>query len=358
VAVYGDTRGNREGHRAVVAAIAAVKPDLVVFTGDAIECRPAGHLPDLGIWSYLVPFWPQYIRGHPLFSLNTLVPFPAVIHEVLVSPFLPVRDPDGFNGFLEDTAPLRRDARIPFLFVPGNHDLYHRFDREAVARLFGSPIGSGGKDPHGLWYSLDTGGVRFLMLDTGTDVLGDTDPLPPNGPQLAWLETALADAERRGLVTIVCFHIPAFSSGREDPPMPSVRRRIVEGVLDRHRVGLVISGHAHAYERIVRPGKDGSSLTYVVSGGGGAPFHHAVGGERQPGSRVFIEETLHFVLLEIGQGAIQGRMVPVKAPTAGGQPGEKPIDAFEVLVPPADRAGATRGGRSRGRSSATGARSS
>src|SRR5260221_4884734 len=68
VAVYGDCRDNREAHRAVVAAIRAARPDLVIFTGDALGCRPAGHLPDLGAWTYIIPFWPQYMRGCPLFS--------------------------------------------------------------------------------------------------------------------------------------------------------------------------------------------------------------------------------------------------------------------------------------------------
>src|SRR5215510_6392854 len=63
VAVYGDTRGNRPVHRQVVAAISEQKPDLVIFTGDALECLPVGHLPDYGGWQYAIPFWPQVHRN-------------------------------------------------------------------------------------------------------------------------------------------------------------------------------------------------------------------------------------------------------------------------------------------------------
>ena len=52
--------------------------DFVVFTGDAIDCYPAGNMPDLGPPGYLVPFWPQHLRGYPLFSLTTLLPFPQL----------------------------------------------------------------------------------------------------------------------------------------------------------------------------------------------------------------------------------------------------------------------------------------
>src|SRR5258706_3211123 len=44
--IYGDTRGNRRVHRAVVEAITHANPSLVLFTGDALSCLPVGHMPD------------------------------------------------------------------------------------------------------------------------------------------------------------------------------------------------------------------------------------------------------------------------------------------------------------------------
>ncbi|HEY6888832.1 MAG TPA: metallophosphoesterase, partial [Solirubrobacter sp.] len=163
VAVYGDTRGNRPTHRAVAAAIAGERPDLVVFTGDALECLPVGHMPDLGGWQYAIPFWPQYHRRYPVALLATLVPFPAGLHDTVGTLVAAPRDPAGFNAFLEDSAPLR-DRGAPLLFVAGNHDLYHRFDREALGRLLGRPADR-------LWYAVDAGAWRFVVLDTGTDLL-------------------------------------------------------------------------------------------------------------------------------------------------------------------------------------------
>ncbi len=322
VAVYGDTRGNREIHRAVVAAIAAEGPDLVVFTGDALTCIPAGHVPDYGGWNYAIPLWPQYHRGYPAVSLLSIIPFPGLVGETLVAPFAHVRDPDGFNAFLEETAPLRRRDGVPLLFVPGNHDLYHGEDRAEVARVFG--VGADPeRSPQRLWYAVDAGRYRFVVLDTGTDLLGDGDPMPAGGAQLAWLDAALSEAERRGLHAVVALHLPPFSSAREDGSVPWVEERVVKGVLDRHRVALVLNGHAHAYERVERPGLGGRAVQYVVTGGGGATFFHE-SPERVTGSKVFVEGTPHFVLLDLGLEALHGRMVPVAVPgRAAPVPGER-----------------------------------
>jgi len=321
VAVYGDTRGNRPTHRAVVAAIASERPDIVVFTGDALECLPVGHMPDLGGWQYAIPLWPQYHRRYPVALLASLVPFPAALHDTVGTLVAPARDPAGFNAFMEDSGPARAQG-APLLFVPGNHDLYHRFDREALARLMGAP-------PDRLWYAVDAGRWRFVVLDTGTDLFGDGDPLPEGGAQLRWLDEVLSDAERRGLTPIVSAHMPPYSSAREDGATPLVEERVVKGVLDRHRVPLVLNGHAHAYERIERAGASGRSVTYIVTGGGGATFFHE-GSEATAGSRTFVEGVPHFVMLELGEREIRGRMVPVAVP--GAAPSGAAPDTFELAV--------------------------
>jgi 3',5'-cyclic AMP phosphodiesterase CpdA len=139
------------------------------------------------------------------------------------------------------------------------------------------------------------------------------------GSQLAWLEEQLSGAERDGLRVVVMLHLPPFSSGQEEGPAPWVRERVVEEVLDRHPVALVLSGHVHAYERIQRPGHDGRPVTYLVSGGAGGRFFHAVE-NREPGSVIFVEEARHFVLLQLGPEGIAGEMIPVEVPGVGAAP--------------------------------------
>ena len=312
IAVYGDCRGGRAAHREVVAAIRAERPDLVIFTGDGVDCYPTGHMPDLGPAGYLVPLWPQYLRGYPAFSLMSLVPFPQLMHEFLFCLHHTVRDPDGWDGFLEDTAPLRLEDRVPFLFVPGNHDLYHRFDREQVAAFFGDPEGPGGRDPDALWFSRDVAGLRLLILDSGADLPGAGEPLEPGGEQWRWLEGELARARDAGLVPVVALHIPPFSSGAEDVPPPFLAERFVPEVLDPADVPLVLSGHCHAYERIERTRTDGGKTTFVVTGGGGSPFHRRLPlAERPAGSARWAGDVYHYVILSVEGKRIAGRVVDV-----------------------------------------------
>lgn len=315
VVVYGDTRGGREQHRAVVEAIRSEHPDLVLFTGDALRCLPVGHMPDWGGWQYLMPFWPQYFRGYAWTTLFSILPFPALLHQTIGAPFAMTRDPDGWNAFLEDTRGLRLIDRTPMLFVPGNHDTYHDHDREEVARLFAFDE-SGGRDATHLYGSVDAGAYRFVVLDTGDDLLGDRDPL--DAAQLAWLEKTLADADHRSLKVVVSMHMPPFSSAAEDGPVPWVRERIVEGVLDKHKIALVITGHAHAYERIERKGFEGKPVEFVVTGGGGAPFHHENEKAIEPESRKFIDHAAHYVTFDMTPSEIRGRFVAVGPYTGPG----------------------------------------
>jgi hypothetical protein len=119
------------------------------------------------------------------------------------------------------------------LFAPGNHDEYHVFDRQEVARLFGDPTGEDGHSTDALWFATDVGSVRIVVLDTGTDLLGDGDPMGDR--QLAWLDRTLMDADARRMRPLVVTHIPPYSSNAVDPPPPSLGEKVARGVLARHK---------------------------------------------------------------------------------------------------------------------------
>lgn len=306
IAVYGDAQGDAAAQRAVVAEIRRRKPDLVIFTGDACDCLPAGHLPDWGTLTYAVPFWPQAQRGKPAFGLLSLLPFPALWHETVLRPLGPPRDPDGFNRFLEASWPLRGEDRVPFVFVPGNHDLYHAQDRADVAAF------TGAEDGERLWRSVDVGRFRIVVLDSGDDLWGDFDPVEKDGAQLKWLDGVLKDAGEKGLATIVCAHFPPYSSASLEPPSPSMRHLVAEQVVLRHPVPLFLSGHAHAYERIDVPA-EGRTMTCIVTGGAGGKFTAFEPDRAEPGSRHFVPGIHHFVMLEVGDSEIRGKLVPVDA---------------------------------------------
>lgn len=313
IAVYGDAQGDAVVQRAVVAEIRRRKPDLVIFTGDACDCLPAGHLPDLGTLTYAVPFWPQEQRGKRAFGLLSLLPFPAIWHETVLRPLGPPRDPDGFNRFLEESWPLRGEDRVPFVFVPGNHDVYHNADREDVAAFTGAAA------PDLLWKSYDLGRLRIVVLDSGADLWGDFDPVAADGAQVKWLKDVLKDADEKRLTTIVCSHFPPYSSASLEPPSPSVRHFVADQVVRRHHVPLFLSGHAHAYERVDVPA-EGRTMTCIVTGGAGGEFTSLEPDRIEPGSRHFVQGVHHFVMLEVGESEIRGKLVPVDS-GVNGRPG-------------------------------------
>jgi hypothetical protein len=108
-----------------------------------------------------------------------------------------------------------------------------------------------------------------------------------------------------------------------------VERRVVRDILDRHPVALVLSGHIHAYERIVRPGFEGRPVNFVVSGGGGGRFFRPRD-RREEGSAIFVEGVRNFVLLELGPDGLSGRALPVKVPGEEWRNPPSPIDEFRA----------------------------
>jgi Carbohydrate binding module (family 6)/Calcineurin-like phosphoesterase len=122
------------------------------------------------------------------------------------------------------------------------------------------------------YYSFDYGPVHFVALDTETAFL---DPARRQA-QLAWLDADLAGTSQPWRV--VYFHRSPYSSGAEHGSMLDVRAAFAP-IFERRRVQLVVSGHDHDYERSI-PWREyvtnGGLVTYVVTGGGGAPLY-AVG---------------------------------------------------------------------------------
>jgi 3',5'-cyclic AMP phosphodiesterase CpdA len=119
----------------------------------------------------------------------------------------------------------------PLAVCPGNHDV-----RDAFVDALGTPARS----------VLDTGGYRFVMLDSLIDaVAGErVDEGRLGDDQLTWLDGEL---ESSGLPTFVCLHHPptTIGLGLMDPI------RLVDGdalaaVIDRHpHVVATLVGHAH-----------------------------------------------------------------------------------------------------------------
>jgi hypothetical protein len=158
-----------------------------------------------------------------------------------------------WKTFDEITGAMRRE--IPFYPARGNHDgspptYYEQRVEQQVL--------SGSK----LYYSFEKGDLHFVSIDTEQEV----------GPQTAqglWLADDLAKAQAAGLYIIPFFHKAIFSVGRHAIQNDVLDlRKILHPLFLHYGVRFAIEGHDHIYYRTVRDG-----ITYVVTGGGGAPLY-------------------------------------------------------------------------------------
>ena len=160
---------------------------------------------------------------------------------------------DEYRQFLSESISAAA-GRAPLLISRGNHD----GSGKILSSLFSFP---GGK----LYYSFDYGNAHFVCLDSVIWRFPDREANIK--AMLEWCERDLKAS--KATWKIVFFHEPPYdmSDIRGEPPV-----REYLPVLRRCGTDLVMSGHAHAYERfrpLFWPGENElHPITYVISGGG------------------------------------------------------------------------------------------
>ena len=153
------------------------------------------------------------------------------------------------NYWFKPLEHLNLAQTTPVIFARGNHDGEH-----ALAYAYSALPGNES------WFAFDYGNCRFIFLDSEVDTSGSPE-------QFAWLQRELSRPETQNAAfRIVCFHRPPYANlwnGGGYIGEPFVRADWVP-LFEQKFVDLVISGHAHNYNRGASNG-----VTYVVSGGGG-----------------------------------------------------------------------------------------
>ena len=185
---------------------------------------------------------------------------------------------DEWRIFDDITGDMRR--QVPYYPARGNHDVAPEgYYEQRVTQ----PVLSGNK----LYYSFEKGNLHFVAVDTEQKV-------GPESEQGRWLEADLAQAQAAGRFIVPFFHRVIFSIGPHaaDPDV-SARRPVLHSLFQRHGVRLVFQGHDHVYYRTVRDG-----ITYVVTGGGGAPLYGPEHPELGLPRDVFKKEN-HFCIADV-----------------------------------------------------------
>jgi predicted phosphodiesterase len=147
-------------------------------------------------------------------------------------------------------------ANVPVYPAIGNHDLMAG-DGDAYFDTFVLPQDNAAASEE--YYAFDYGPVQVISISSE---FYEDDDEAAIAEQRAWLEGELSSSELPW--TIVLLHRSPYSS--TDGKDSSDVRENLTPIFAEHEVDLVLSGHAHNYERSVPI--DG--VTYIVTGGGGA----------------------------------------------------------------------------------------
>ncbi|HTB58913.1 MAG TPA: metallophosphoesterase family protein [Polyangia bacterium] len=205
-----------------------------------------------------------------------------------------------WQKYFEITAPM--GAIAPVVPALGNHDADRRGAGAALTwSLFGVPA----KGPPG-WTSFDLGGVHFVILSTNE---------MRNPAQVAWLRDDLARARRHHPRAIFAFcHEGPWAHGLHGGA-PEMARDYAPLLAAAH-ADVLFSGHDHIYERGVGTTPEGN-LTYVVTGGGGAPLYNpscrAAAGPPPnvphplppcPASVAVLTNSYHYIMVEVAPDGV------------------------------------------------------
>lgn len=136
--------------------------------------------------------------------------------------------------------------------------------------------GSTKKSYPSAWYAFNVGSARYYVLDATWDDnnLGSGTAYSDeyaahwrqSSPEYRWLAADLA--AHPGGVKFAFFHYPLYSNQSTEHSDTYLQGTAsLEGLLSRNRVSIAFSGHAHVYERNLKPNAN-SVISYVTGGGG------------------------------------------------------------------------------------------
>lgn len=223
-AVIGDYGTNNAGAAAVADLVHAAQPEFITTVGDN-ACF--GNSPDAAIGQYYADYIGAYQGAHGAGSAVNRF-FPAL----------------------------------------GNHDFTDGGGLPAYLAYFTLP-GAGITQPHPSgnerYYDFVQGPVHFFVVDSfGAEPDGNT----AGSRQATWLRQGLAASTAAW--NVVLFHHAPYTSWSLRPG----NKEALQWPFEAWGADLVLAGHVHTYERLVRDdNQDGVPLTYVVNGLGGQAVH-------------------------------------------------------------------------------------
>lgn len=207
-----------------------------------------------------------------------------------------------WTGFFRMASPLT--ARMPLFAVQGNHDA--RTGRFVDAFAFPTMGKRFGTD----WHQFTTENALFIFLNL------NFQSIPQVSETTRWLNLTLEQFKSKKWKFIFT-HQPIFSNVERDSHTPF--QSLFEPLFLKYGVDVVFSGHHHAYQRIQRKG-----ITYIISGGGGAPTYSPLMDPKREETVRTEEKTMHYL-----RGRIAGNAFILEVRLAGRETGAETIERLE-----------------------------
>jgi predicted phosphodiesterase len=183
---------------------------------------------------------------------------------------------DRFHGII-----ATESEKKPYQFVFGNHDW-------PIPSL---PTILPGLPKEG-YYSFTVGKTKWIVLNTNKTIASNT-------AQGEFLYKELLDARENDYIPILVTHHPIYSAGPHGQEnMVRKLRDFILPYIQEFNIPLVISGHDHAYQKVVI----GKTLYLVTAGGGAATYQQKYDQE----GLVCYLPIHHFVYVSLDEEGIQG----------------------------------------------------
>jgi hypothetical protein len=183
----------------------------------------------------------------------------------------------------------------------GNHE-YGTPGASGYFRYFGARVGKPGRG----YYSYDRGRWHIIALNSNCEEVA----CGADSRQGRWLRRDLR--KHRAKCTLAYFHHPLRASGRGYDSPERVRR--FWRILNKRDADVILSGHAHRYERYApmtpRGKRSDRGIRQFIVGTGGAPGG-AQKGPNDPRMQVKKIDTPGVLKLRLKSGSYRWKFVPV-----------------------------------------------
>jgi hypothetical protein len=162
------------------------------------------------------------------------------------------------------------------------------------------------------YYSYDIGSWHVIALDSQCAVIGGCNP---GNPEYNWLLSDL-NAHANAKCTLAYWHIPLYSSSQDHQP----DMKSIYSLLYTKKADLVLTGHAHFYERFGPQDANGNldtvnGIPQFIVGSGGRNFF-SIRDTPSANSEARIANTFGVLQMTLSNGGYSWKFAPTGSSTA------------------------------------------